>query len=528
MDSEHIEAYIAGELDDKGCEQIERILRNDRELRESYLSQLRLHIALETIMGNEAENRKCDFDEGVMARLRSEGAGGQSFAKSVLTEIVEEREGIIPLRWPDLVKAGIISAAASIALMFFLQSIMFGNAGRNNRLGSGILTPGFVARVEVSENLKWSAETDEKVREDGWLAPGLIGIESGQAKIAFNSGATATIEGPATLSIESNNRLFLQEGTLTADVPKPATGFTVNTPRMNAVDIGTQFCVSVEPNGDSELHVIEGEVEASRARGNSITTLVREGIALRADGRNRSELATIPYRGESFLLTLGQTATPSPSLEYTFDGGNGNIIEDSGKDNAFDVPLIGSGEMKTSPRRAPGRSGSGLFFKRGDSLDVPLAREFRLSEAFTIAFWVKIPPRIDRDGSEILVQYGREELGWTLSSDRNFSSPTRGAIRVDHGKGHVRGSTDIADGNWHHVACRFIGGKNPDLSSHLHLFIDGRLENMSSAQPSKIESGRAGQLLLGSPTDNQFEGWLDELTIFREAVPTLLIQELSK
>jgi len=528
LDSEHIEAYIAGELDEKGCKQIERILRNDRELRESYLYQLRLHIALETIIGSQAEDRNFEFDDGVMARLRSEGAGGQSFAKSVLTEIVEERAGIIPLRWPDLLKAGIISAAASIALMFFLQSIMFGNAGRGNRLGSGISTPGFVARVEVSENLKWSTDTDDNVREDGWLAPGLIEIESGQAKIAFNSGATATIEGPATLSIESNNRLFLQEGILTADVPKPATGFTVNTPRMNAVDIGTQFCISVEPNGDSELHVIEGEVEASRARGNSVTTLVREGIALRADGRNRSELATIPYRGDTFSLTLGQTATPNPSLEYTFDSSIGNIIEDSGKDNAFDIPLIGSGEMKTSPRRAPGRSGGGLFFKRGDTLDVPLSREFRLNEAFTIAFWVKIPPRIDRDGSEVLVQYGREELGWTFSSDRNFSSPTRGAIRVDYGKGHVRGSTDIADGNWHHVACRFIGGKGSDLSSHIHLFIDGRLENMSSAQPSEIESGRAGQLLMGSSTDSQFEGWFDELTIFREAVPTQLIQELSK
>jgi hypothetical protein len=51
---------------------------------------------------------------------------------------------------------------------------------------------------------------------------------------------------------------------------------------------------------------------------------------------------------------------------------------------------------------------------------------------------------------------------------------------------------------------------------------------MSSAQPSEIESGRAGQLLMGSSTDSQFEGWFDELTIFREAVPTQLIQELSK
>lgn len=529
MDSEHIEAYIAGELDEHAREQIEQVLRNDRELRESYLHQLRIHTALETMMSEGAEEKSISFEESVMARLRSEGAGNQSFAKSVLTEIVEEREGIVPLRWPDLIKAGIISAAASIALMFFLQSIMFGNAGRSGRSGSGTAAPGFVARVEMSENLKWSDTTSEKIRKDGWLTPGLIEIESGQAKIAFNSGATATIEGPVILSIESNNRLFLKEGSLSADVPKPATGFTVNTPRMNAVDIGTRFGISVAKNGDSELHVMEGEVEASRTRGNAVTTLVREGIALRADNRTRSELATIPYRGETFLLTMGETATPSPSLKYTFDDSNGGMIEDSGKDNAFDAALIATGEMGNSPRRAPGRSGSGLFFNHGDSLDVPLSREFRLEEAFTITFWVKIPPRIGPDGSEVLIQYGREELGWTFSSDRDFTSPTRGAIRVDHGGGYIVGSTDIADGNWHHIACRFIGGDNADLSSHVHLFIDGHLETISDSHKSSIESGRVGQFQLGNNASARtFEGWVDELFIFREAVPTLVIQELSK
>ena len=62
--------------------------------------------------------------------------------------------------------------------------------------------------------------------------------------------------------------MFLKSGRLTAEVPPAASGFTVNTPRLNAVDIGTRFGVNVEENGDSELHVMEGEVEVSRTSGN--------------------------------------------------------------------------------------------------------------------------------------------------------------------------------------------------------------------------------------------------------------------
>tara|TARA_R110002096_G_scaffold18401_13_gene62713 strand:- start:807 stop:2393 length:1587 start_codon:yes stop_codon:yes gene_type:complete len=528
VNSEHIEAYLAGELDETSRRRVERVLRDDRALRESFLHQLRINTALEVVLGGQAAEHESHFDDAVMARLKSEGADGhQGFSKSVLTEIVEEREGIRPLRWPDLIKAGVISAAASIALMFFLQSIIFRD-GLPERWSSQGSAPTFVARIEASDGVQWAPSTEGKIRKDGWLTPGLLEIDAGQTKIAFNSGATATVEGPALLSIESTNRLFLKKGRLTADVPKPAIGFTVNTPRLNAVDLGTRFGISVEPNGDSELHVMEGLVEASRTRGNSVATLVREGLAVRADSRTRSQLAAIPYRGEAFVLTLGASGLPQPALRYTFDESDGGSIEDSGVDRLFDVPLVASGEMENSPRRGPGYSSGGLVFRDTEFLEVPLSREFRLNEQFTIGFWLKIAPRIGRDGETVLVQYGREELGWTLSCNLNHAHPSKGALRVDHGNGYIVGTTDIADGNWHHVTCRFIGGDEAELSSHLHLFVDGQLESLTDTQSGTIETGRVGQLRIGGDSASQFEGWVDELNLFREAVPTLTIQELSK
>src|SRR5690606_6122695 len=80
----------------------------------------RTDAALRALLGPGREA----FQQGVLARLRSEGAGDRGFAKSVLLEIVEEREGRRPVSWPDLVKAGLISAAASVGLLLLLQSII--------------------------------------------------------------------------------------------------------------------------------------------------------------------------------------------------------------------------------------------------------------------------------------------------------------------------------------------------------------------------------------------------------------------
>ncbi|MEM9018313.1 MAG: hypothetical protein AAGC68_14965, partial [Verrucomicrobiota bacterium] len=214
MNAEHLESYLAGELDEHGAGQVEDVLRRDLDLRSSYLDQVQVHRALEALLGEKQS--EAEFNSSVLARLRSEGADDQrGFAKSVLTEIVEEREGLKPIRWPDLVKTGIISAAATIALMFILQEIIFRDGLPVSSMRSSDVTgPSYVARLEAKTGLEFSPLSAERVREDGWLTHGRLEIDSGEALIAMNSGATAMVQGPARLSIESNNRIFLEEGSL--------------------------------------------------------------------------------------------------------------------------------------------------------------------------------------------------------------------------------------------------------------------------------------------------------------------------
>lgn len=525
MDSEHLEAYLSGELDETGRRQVEHALRHDADLRESFVAQAQMSSALRALLG--PEQSKEAFEQGVLARLRSDGAGDRGFAKSVLLEIVEEREGKRPMRWPDLVMTGIISAAASIGLLLLFQSIIFrvetpaGVAGKSSPSADA-----FMARIERSENLVWDEASRVRVRGDGWLTPGLLRLESGLAVIAFNSGATVLVEGPADLSIEADNRMFLKTGRLTAEVPALASGFTVNTPRLNAVDIGTRFGVSVDSNGDSELHVMEGEVEVSRTSGNAVGLRLREGLAVRADSRTRTELTPVSYSGDHFKLRLGTPAEVQPALQFTFDESVGAIVEDSGKDRLFDVPLVATGELDRSPRRAAGRVGGGLVFQPGETLDVPLSRDFRLDEPHTISFWVKLPAKVGQSGEERILEYGRDGLAWSISCNLDSSRGIRGALQVECDGAFITGSSDLADGNWHHVAYRYLGGG--ELSSRVHLFVDGKPETISASVNGTPKSGRAGNLRLGGPRDAGFQGWIDHFVIYHEAIDTPSLQALSK
>lgn len=525
MDSEHLEAYLSGELDETGRRQVEHALRHDADLRESFVAQAQMGAALQALLA--PGKGKAAFEQGVIARLRSEGAGDRGFAKSVLLEIVEEREGKRPIRWPDLVKTGLISAAASIGLMLLFQSIIFREGGvTSGAVARKAPVESYTARIERSENLVWDGASLGRVREDGWLAPGLLRLESGLAVIAFNSGATVLVEGPADLSIEADNRMFLKSGRLTAEVPPLASGFTVNTPRLNAIDIGTRFGVSVEDNGDSELHVMEGEVEVSRTSGNAVGLRLREGLAVRADSRTRTELTPVSYGGDHFKLRLGSPAEVHPALQFTFDESVGAIVEDSGKEKLFDVPLVATGELDRSPRRAAGRVGGGLVFQPGETLDVPLSRDFRLDEAHTISFWLKLPARVGQSGEERILEYGREGLAWRVSCNLDSERGVRGALRVECGDAFVTGGTDLADGNWHHVAYRFLGGG--ELASRVHLFIDGKPETVSASAPGVPGPGRVGNLRLGGDERSGFQGWIDHLGVYREAVDTPSLQSLAK
>ncbi|MDZ4288227.1 MAG: DNRLRE domain-containing protein, partial [Prosthecobacter sp.] len=100
--------------------------------------------------------------------------------------------------------------------------------------------------------------------EGGGLQPGMLELVEGIATLKFTSGAEVVLEAPVSLEVLSAMECRIKKGTIVADVPPSAKGFTVHTPETKVVDYGTRFGVSASEDGKCLVHVIEGLVEVER------------------------------------------------------------------------------------------------------------------------------------------------------------------------------------------------------------------------------------------------------------------------
>jgi hypothetical protein len=109
-------------------------------------------------------------------------------------------------------------------------------------------------------------------------------------------------------------------------------------------------------------------------------------------------------------------------------------------------------------------------------------------------------------------------------------------------EGMVIGSTDLRDNRWHHIAIVMYGGDHADTSTHILIYVDGKLEKTSRKSIIDIATTldhTASQPLrfgrnLGFPRDEKpiadkfFTGWLDEIYVFDTALDQRQIGELMK
>jgi len=132
--------------------------------------------------------------------------------------------------------------------------------------------PVFVGRVTGIAGAKWSDEPNYIAPLGVRVALGrTYKIKSGLLEITYHSGAKVILEGPCTYKVESVAGGFLERGKLTARIihqgpaasaagAKPQAVFIVHTPTAVVTDLGTEFGVEVDENGDTTSYVFEGKI----------------------------------------------------------------------------------------------------------------------------------------------------------------------------------------------------------------------------------------------------------------------------
>jgi hypothetical protein len=216
-DEERIDRGLEGLLNAEEWERLQADVIADPELRATYSEWAWLH-----------------------GQLRAE--------KQSLPHLIEAEADVVSVNfwWP-----AVWASAAAIVTAFLMLSF---------RPGTEVAA---VATLIEAEDCRW-AGSELPTAQGSRLGVGTLVLVEGMATLEFESGARVTLEAPSTLEVLSEMHCRLIEGSVVADVPEPAHGFTIDAPEVKVVDLGTRFGVTASRFGNSQVIVFDGEVEVER------------------------------------------------------------------------------------------------------------------------------------------------------------------------------------------------------------------------------------------------------------------------
>jgi ferric-dicitrate binding protein FerR (iron transport regulator) len=150
---------------------------------------------------------------------------------------------------------------------------------------------------KASANVVWSSAV---APQPGTFLPAgqHLEVKRGRLLTTLTSGVQLVVEGPARLKLTSDKSVFLTEGRMTVVIPRQASGFVVDSPLGQFVDLGTDYTIKLDRTG-FELHVFSGLVEMRPRTGASDEGPFRipEGRAIKYDAAS-GKPTNLPYQEE--------------------------------------------------------------------------------------------------------------------------------------------------------------------------------------------------------------------------------------
>jgi hypothetical protein len=269
-----IDAAISGRLTELEQLELEERLRSDDSAVRLFLEYCQLETALHfsvraTLAGRRVASVMC-LRENVQAPKASQSDRTAESPAERPSRAVSPRMRRRHRRW-----MGSLSALAVIGVCSWML-IHWAHLPAERQ-------PQPIARLAESHSAEWLGDAGLAVGHR-FVEGDSIYLTKGQAQISMSSGAEVVLRAPCLVTLAAAHRLELEEGVLTAQVAEWGHGFTVATPAMQVVDLGTRFAVAASSSGMSETHVLDGQVRVqplSAAAGNRRSLLLSSGEALR-------------------------------------------------------------------------------------------------------------------------------------------------------------------------------------------------------------------------------------------------------
>jgi len=245
---ELFDRVVEGSCADEERGEFSRLLDENPQLKDRLLEQLHAHGLLHWSLSPTASpvdfiGPDADLNEVSAAEFPVDGvtAAGNVTAQTRTASTVGTR------RWRHWAAASAVLAASILIGLF---ALLLNTTTNTTAVGTFAIIDQAIVSAESTA-----------VASDKNIVPGTLVIESGQLAIEFVNGVEMKVNGPATLSIESDMLVHLVRGQATADVPRWARGFTIATPDIEIVDLGTRFGVAKLEDVKTDVVVFEGEVD---------------------------------------------------------------------------------------------------------------------------------------------------------------------------------------------------------------------------------------------------------------------------
>lgn len=418
-------------------------------------------------------------------------------------------------------------AAAALVVIGLLSGIYLIQQGA---------VPSTMATLQQADGVQWSSDV---LDHGSTLAAGAsLEIDQGMLELDLAGRGRLIVEGPARLDFPAAGRAVLHQGRVVMRATEKGHGYQIETPQGNIIDIGTEFGVTVDDDGLVETHVIEGRIEAIPTRGQAVLLLGNDALKMGPEG------------GEPIAADAGEyyTLMPPPHgrnpkfIHWGFDEAAGEVAHSQGE---LAAKIGAHAEMRfyaVAPSPGPtwvagpkSESGSALSFDGQGSYAESAYRGIGGGQPRTVCFWLKVPEDFSVKQGFGIVAWGRHARPgevWQLSVNPLEQDGPIGRLRLGLIGGQVIGSSDLRDGRWHHIAVVMYGGSQPNVGTHVILYVDGERERVSrrALQEVRTEIDEAehgvwvGRNSSAKPGKRNvvnggfFRGELDELYIFDAAL----------
>lgn len=240
-----IDAFLQGDISQEQHSELEKLLKEDPEQRRCYVDYMRVHSGL-SVWATETK----ESDDWIPHSTH-----------------IEPHTRLGTPRFLLLLVSSLVAATLLLSLAYY--------AGWNTRTNSEPLIADSPSTESESETnspktdhialltqavgVEW--DTPRNLQTGAGLSAGWLKLKKGTIQVELISGASVLIEGPAAFELISPLKTFCKYGKVRASVPEQAHGFTIETSRLNVVDLGTEFTLSLEPSGSGQVQVIDGLVE---------------------------------------------------------------------------------------------------------------------------------------------------------------------------------------------------------------------------------------------------------------------------